>query len=417
MSVVGGILSPMDPIIFLIVGALLGVAAGFFIGKGRASGTPTEDVSELKTRLSITENTVVERQRHIDDLNVQLAQHLERERKDKEAESQVLIALKPVSEKIREMQEKVSDLEQERTEQFTTIKQQLTTQREAETRLRQTTEALANALTNNQKRGGWGEARLEEILVNAGLIKGIHYETQFESTNDDGDSIRPDVVVMLPEGKTVAVDSKTPYQAYLKAMEEDAKGIDANKDVIKQYMKEHNTAVRKKITELGTKNYWSGLNNSPEFTLMFIPNEPAIAATLDNDPSLMDFAFAHRVAIVSPVSFFSVLRTIAYTWRKSADEQTIEQIMDLGVAIYKELRIMGEKAVKLGGHLGSVVDDYNAFIGSLDGKFLDKAREINTAAFGRLGDKAIPVLKPIDESIKHLTKPELLEGDTPELGA
>ena len=199
MSVVGGILSPMDPIIFLIVGALLGVAAGFFIGKSRTSGGPTEDLNELKTRLSISENTVQERQRHIDDLNVQLAQHLERERKDKEAESQVLIALKPVSEKIREMQEKVSELEQERTEQFTTIKQQLTTQREAEGRLRQTTEALANALTNNQKRGGWGEARLEEILVNAGLIKGIHYETQFESTNDDGDSIRPDVVVMLPE--------------------------------------------------------------------------------------------------------------------------------------------------------------------------------------------------------------------------
>ena len=406
----------MDSIIFLIVGALLGAVAGFFVGRTRSSGkAPIEDLNELKTRLSISETTVVERQRHIDDLNVQLAQHLERERKEKEAESQVLIALKPVSMKIQEMQQKVSELEQERTEQFTTIKQQLNTQREAESRLRQTTEALANALTNNQKRGGWGEARLEEILVNAGLIKGIHYETQFESTNDDGDSIRPDVVVMLPEGKTVAVDSKTPYQAYLKAMEEDAKGIDANKDVIKQYMKEHNTAVRKKITELGTKNYWSGLNNSPEFTLMFIPNEPAIAATLDNDPSLMDFAFAHRVAIVSPVSFFSVLRTIAYTWRKSADEQTIEQIMDLGVAIYKELRIMGEKAVRLGGHLGSVVDDYNAFIGTLDGKFLDKAREINTAAFGRLGDKAIPVLKPIEDSIKHVTKPEVLGDDTHQL--
>ena len=417
MSVVAGILSPMDLIFFLLVGVVLGLAIGYFIGKSRSSATPLEDVSELKTRLSISENTVQERQRHIDDLNVQLAQHLERERKDKEAESQVLIALKPVSEKIREMQEKVSELEQERTEQFTSIKQQLTTQREAEGRLRQTTEALANALTNNQKRGGWGEARLEEILINAGLVKGIHYETQFESTNDDGDSIRPDVVVMLPEAKTVAVDSKTPYQAYLKAMEEEAKGIDANKDVVKQYMKEHNTAVRKKITELGTKNYWSGLKNSPEFTIMFIPNEPAIAATLDNDPTLMDFAFAHRVAIVSPVSFFSVLRTIAYTWRKSADEETIDQIMDLGVAIYKELRIMGEKAVKLGGHLGSAVDDYNAFIGSLDGKFLDKARDINTAAFGRLGDKPIPELKPIEDPIKHPTKPELLEGETPELGA
>jgi DNA recombination protein RmuC len=418
MSGVTVTLIDMNPYILLIIGLVAGGVAGFFIAKAGTKGAATTDNSaQLAQDLAVEKNTSRLLNDQIQSLNLQLAQHQERERQDKEAESKVLQALTPVQDRIKEMKEKVEALDKERTEQFTTISEQLRTQQLAEAKLRDTTAALANALTNNQTRGGWGESRLEEIVIQAGLTKGLHYDTQFDTVNDEGVKIRPDMVIMLPEGKTVAVDSKTPYQNYLRAMEEKEKGIEANKDLVKNYLAQHAKDVKAKIADLGKKNYWSGLSGSPEFTLLFIPNEPVLAATLETDSSIMEYAFSNRVALVSPVSFFSVLKTIAYTWRKSADEQTIDQVIDLGVSIYKEIRIMAEKAVKLGGHIDNVVDDFNGFMGNLDGKFLKPTRDLNARALGRLGDKEIPEAKLLEERTKRPVQPELISDLPKELPA
>ena len=417
MSGAAGTLTSMNPYILLVIGLLAGGVAGFFIAKAGTKGAAatTDTSAQVAQDLAVEKNTTRLLGEQIQSLNLQLAQHLERERIDKEAESKVLQALSPVQDRIKEMKAKVEELDKERTEQFTTISEQLRTQQIAEARLRDTTAALANALTNNQTRGGWGESRLEEIVIQAGLTKGLHYDTQFDTVNDEGVKIRPDMVIMLPEGKTVAVDSKTPYQNYLRAMEEKEKGIESNKDLVKSYLAQHAKDVKAKIADLGKKNYWSGLTGSPEFTLLFIPNEPVLAATLETDSSLMEYAFANRVALVSPVSFFSVLKTIAYTWRKSADEQTIDQVIDLGVSIYKEIRIMAEKAVKLGGHIDNVVDDFNGFMGNFDGKFLKPTRDLNARALGRLGDKEMPEPKLLEERTKRPVQPELISDSPNEL--
>lgn len=396
----------MDQILFLAIGLGVGALLGWALAVIRRpkQGAPAIETAALEERSA----QLLDRAERAETL---LREREERERIDKEQESKVLQALSPVQDRLREMKAKVEELDKERTEQFTTISEQLRSQREAEAALRNTTTVLANALTNNQSRGQWGELRLEQIVTQAGLTKGVHYETQFETTNDSGDKIKPDMVILLPEGKSIAVDSKVPYQAYLKAMEEQEKGIDANKKTVETLLKQHATDVRAKVTELGKKNYWSGLSSSPEFTLMFIPNEPVLAATLDNDSSLMEYAFSQRVAIVSPVSFFTVLKTIAYTWRKSADEQTIDKVIDLGVAIYRELRLLAQKTVKLRGHLEAVVEDFNDLAGTLDGKFLKATRNINDEAFGRLGDKEIPETKAIETPLKHLVQPELIAED------
>jgi DNA recombination protein RmuC len=268
---------------------------------------------------------------------------------------------------------------------------------------------LANALTNNQTRGGWGETRLEDIVKAAGLVKGVHYETQFETVNHDDVKIRPDMVIMLPDAKFVAIDSKAPMASYLKAQEEREKGIDANKDIIKQYLKQHITDVKKHIQDLAKKDYWSGLENSPEFTLLFIPSEPVLAATLDEE-NLMEYAFQNRVALVSPVSLFAVLKTVAYTWRQNADEKVIHDIIDLGTALYREVRIIGEKYSKLGGHIDAVVDDYNKLLSNLDKSFLKPTRDLNAASQNRLGIEAIPDPKTIETDTKRASSPELTEG-------
>jgi DNA recombination protein RmuC len=322
-----------------------------------------------------------------------------------------LAELAPLREKLGEMQAKVTELEKERTEQFTTIQEQIRNQQAIDSQLRNTTAVLANALTNNQTRGGWGETRLEDIVVSAGLVKGVHYETQFETVNHDDVKIRPDMVIMIPDAKYVAVDSKAPMASYLKAQEEREKGIDANKDVIKQYMKQHITDVKKHIQDLAKKDYWSGLENSPEFTLLFIPSEPVLAATLDEE-NLMEYAFQNRVALVSPVSLFAVLKTVAYTWRQNSDEKVIHDIINLGTALYREVRIIGEKYKKLGGHLDAVVDDYNSLLGNLDKSFLKPARDLNSASQNRLGIEPIPEPKVIEDGTKRPSSPELTEGNS-----
>lgn len=392
----------METFIYLIVGLVAGALIGWLIGS-RKNGEGAVSQALLKAEQDRAVRAEAE-----------LAEIRETARLEAVQEAKVIAELTPMQKKLGEMQEKVEAMEKERTGQFNTITEQLRNQQALDAQLRNTTAVLASAMTNNQTRGGWGEIRLEQIVKEAGLIEGVHYQTQYETVNNDDKAIKPDMVIMLPDEKYVAVDSKAPMANYLKAQAERERGVEANKDLIKQYMKAHIVDVKTKIKDLGSKNYWSGLPSSPEFTLLFIPNEPTLAATLDEE-NLMEFAFQHRVALVSPVSFFSVLKTVAYTWRQSSDEATIHEIIDLGVAIYREVRLLSTKAAKLRGHIENVVEDYNSMLSNLDGKFLKPTRDLNAKAQGRLGHEEIAEIKPIELQTKRASSPELTEGKLKEI--
>ena len=390
----------MDTYVFLVIGLAVGAGLGFLLG------------SRGKNADGISQGLLQSEQARAERAESELNQLRETARLQAEQDSRLMTEISPLKEKLIEMQAKVVELEKERTEQFTTITEQIRNQQAIDSQLRNTTAVLANALTNNQTRGGWGETRLEDIVVSAGLVKGVHYETQYETVNHDDVKIRPDMVIMLPDAKFVAIDSKAPMASYLRAQEEREKGIDANKDVIKQYMKQHITDVKKHIQDLAKKDYWSGLDNSPEFTLLFIPSEPVLAATLDEE-NLMEYAFQNRVALVSPVSLFAVLKTVAYTWRQNSDEKVIHDIINLGTALYREVRIIGEKYNKLGGHIDAVVDDYNKLLSNLDKSFLKPARDLNSAAQNRLGIEIVPEPKVIENGTKRASSAELTEGIEP----
>jgi len=387
----------MDIYIFLIIGLAVGALIGWLLGS-RGKGSDGVSAALLQGEQARAERAEAE-----------LTQIRETARLQAEQDAKVLAEISPLKSKLGEMQAKVEELEKERTGQFNTITEQIRNQQAIDSQLRNTTAVLANALTNNQTRGGWGETRLEDIVRTAGLVKGVHYETQFETVNHDDVKIRPDMVIMLPDAKYVAVDSKAPMASYLKAQEEREKGIDANKDIIKQYLKQHITDVKKHIQDLAKKDYWSGLENSPEFTLLFIPSEPVLAATLDEE-NLMEYAFQNRVALVSPVSLFAVLKTVAFTWRQNADEKVIHDIINLGTALYREVRIIGEKYSKLGGHIDAVVDDYNKLLSNLDKSFLKPTRDLNAASQNRLGIEAIPEPRVIETDTKRASSQELTEG-------
>jgi DNA recombination protein RmuC len=353
---------------------------------------------------------LVERQREL--AEQQKAEQHER-RQQAEADHRVLQALAPVSKTIGEMRDRVTVLEQQRTEQHGQLTQQLKSALESEERLRATAESLASALRSNSTRGVWGETQLRSVVEAAGLIERVDFDTQANITAESG-ARRPDMVVHLPGGKNIAVDAKVPFNSYLEASAIPATASGAEGARRAELLKEHVKAVRDHITTLGTKGYWSGLDNAPEMTIAFIPSESLISSALETDPGLLEFAFAKRVALASPVTLWSVLKTVAFSWQQDVLTNEAKTLFDLSRELYTRLAKTAEHIDKLGRAITSTVKNYNGFVGSLERQVLPTARKI-----GALNEeKLFAVAEPIEEPTRELAAPELVAAlELPELEA
>jgi hypothetical protein len=181
------------------------------------------------------------------------------------------------------METTVGQMERERLEQFSTIQEQLLDNRSKQSKLIDNTSALQNALSNNQNRGKWGELNLKRLLEQSGLVSGIHFTEQTVLENEDGKTIKPDFIVNYPDGKFVAIDVKFPYANFERAIKIPEVASSDDEKARKDFMKLHVEDVKKHIKEISSKSYYSGLKSSPEFTILFVPNEGVLAATLDAD--------------------------------------------------------------------------------------------------------------------------------------
>ena len=329
--------------------------------------------------------------------------------------------LAPVQENIRKMQQKVDDLERERIGQFNTIKTQLDEAKNTNTILANNTSALQNALSNNQARGKWGEVQLRNLLQSAGMTPHVDFLEQFSGSNAAGDLIRPDCIIKYPDEKYVPIDSKFPMQDFERAIRIPEVASTEDEKSRKNYMKAHTDAVKKHIKEISGKNYYTalssieGLESAPEFTILFVPNDGVLAATLAEDPTIMEFAFSNQVALVSPNSLFGVLRTIQHIWRSAAQEETIRDILRVGVDLYSRMRTVASHAAKMGTQLDGAVAAYNSFVSSIERNLLTTTRDLNKRSLGMLDDnKPIVDLSELSETTNKFTKAELTadgEGD------
>ncbi|MDR9444154.1 MAG: DNA recombination protein RmuC [Microbacteriaceae bacterium] len=387
----------LSVLIGLALGLALGLIAGFFVFRKKDAGSLEIDLATAKANEASLREQITSMQ----------SQQEETRRREQE-QNKVLQELAPVKDRLDHMQKVVSELERERTEQFTTIKEQLRTSHTAQQELQNTTRVLAGAMSNNQVRGQWGELTLRRLLEQTGMVKHVDFHEQFSAENSDGKTIKPDVVIHMPDGKYVAVDSKVPFSNYQRAFEinelADEAEISRRDGLLKQSAKD----VKARIDEISKKDYYSGLPESPEFTIMFMPSESLLSATLEIDPGLLEEAFEKRVAVVSPVSFYSAIKTISYAWRQQAAEETIQEVLDLGSKLYKTIRVVAEHAEKLGKELNSSVTAYNAFASSLERNMLTATRQVNEHSRDSLsGGREIPVLEEIEEATSNFTKPEL----------
>ncbi len=399
----------MESFIFLGIGLVVGALIGWLVA-ARKSGPAavTDDAQDLRVKLASAEATIA-------GLNGQLAQNAaekrDRDERDRE-ENKLLQALAPVKVHLEQMQLTVATLEKERTEQFGSIQQQLKSAIESDEQLRKQTQALSQALTSNNVRGVWGEAQLRKLVELAGLIKHADFDEQATISTNAGAG-RADMVINLPGGKSLAIDSKVPFSAYQEAsaISELATGEEAARRA--RLIAEHVKAVKAHIDALGTKAYWSGLDASPDFVIAFIPSESLLSAALDADPALLEYAFKKNVALASPVSLFSVLKTINFIWRQNADESSVRNMIKLGKELYERVGKVAEHADKLGRSITSTVKDYNRFVSSLEGRMLVTARKLNDLDENALGTEEISAPKELEVAPVQLTASELAQ--TPEI--
>jgi DNA recombination protein RmuC len=387
-------------LIYLAIGLGVGLVIGVLIAMLRSKGKSGD--GSLAIKLATAEATV-------SGLTAQLEtasrERIARDERDRE-ENRLVKELAPVKDRLEQMQLSVASLEKERAEQFGTIQEQLKNAVSSDEQLRKTTLELSKALSSNSIRGVWGETQLRKLVELAGLIKQADFSEQ-ASFSTDGGSGRADLIINLPGGKSLAIDSKVPFNSYQEAsaISELAEGEDAKKrqDLINAHVK----AMKNHIDALSGKEYWTGLNASPDFVIAFVPSESLLSVALAADPALLEYAFKKNVALASPVSLFSVLKTINYIWRQNADESSVRNMIRLGKELYERVGKIAEHADKLGRSITSTVKDYNVFVSSLETRVLVTARKLNDLDENQLATDEIATPAPIESGPTAITSTEL----------
>ncbi|MEY9851204.1 DNA recombination protein RmuC [Leifsonia sp. EB41] len=367
--------------------------------------------AELRAELASADTRVDSLQEQLRGAHEQLRETTERHRAEavaqterERAESKVLQALAPVRESLSDMQRKVIELETQRNQQHGQLAQQLRSAAESEERLRSTAESLASALRSNSTRGVWGETQLRSVVEAAGLIERVDFDVQ-SSIHSESGAGRPDMIIRLPGGKSIALDAKVPFNAYLEASQIPATATGAEGAQREALLKQHVKAVRDHITTLGSKAYWTGLESSPEMVIAFIPSESLVSSAMEADPSIMEFAFGKRVALASPVTLWSVLKTVAFSWQQDVLTQDAKQLFDLSRTLYTRLGTTAGHIEKLGRSIERTVKDYNGFVGSFERQVFPTARKL--AAIDE--SKVIGVMEGIEEAPRELTAFELVD--------
>jgi DNA recombination protein RmuC len=309
----------------------------------------------------------------------------------------------PLRESLAQVRQQLSEVEKGRATSDTALREQVLAMNQTSELLRTQTSQLVTALRAPHVRGRWGEMQLERVVEAAGMTEHVDYVTQVSATGADG-TVRPDLVVRLAGGKSVVVDAKVAFSAYLEAMEApDEPTCDAR-------MKSHARQLRTHVDALAAKAYWERFSPAPEFVVCFVPADPILDAALREDPTLLEHAFTRNVVLATPSTLVALLRTIAYTWRQEALAENAARVHELGRDLYKRLATLGGHFDRLGRTLGGAVGAYNDAVGSMERMVMAKARQMND-----LGvvdpDAALKHLEPLTDAIpRQTTAPELFDS-------
>lgn len=295
-------------------------------------------------------------------------------RGDLEKRQQAIDAsLKPVRDSLEKVDGKIQELEKARAAAYAGLTQQVRSLLESQTALRAETGNLVKALRAPAVRGRWGEMQLQRVVEMAGMLEHCDFDQQETVVGDDG-RLRPDLTVKLPGGKKLVVDAKAPLSAYLDALESQ------DEPTRRAHLANHARQLRNHVAQLAKKAYWDQFDHSPEFVVLFVPNEAVFAAAMEEDPGLMEGAFSERVLLASPTTLIALLRAAAFGWRQERLAQDAHEIASLGRDLHKRLGKLGEHFAKVGRGLATAVGAYNETVGSFERMVVPGARKLREKA-------------------------------------
>ena len=419
------------PILLLLVGLVIGVVIGYLGALARrttAHQSAGEQVAELRAQAA-------QWQARAEELSSRTQVAEERAERD----GSVLRALAPVRSQLEQVGARVESLEKQRAEQHAALAEQLRATALREQDLARSTASLEGALRSRSARGMWGEVELAQVLEASGMMRHVDFSEQrtigalvqrrgrpagapdavgtVGSVGSVGSAAgegaagrsRPDIVVHLPGEGYLAVDAKAPMDSYLAATAVQGAGPE-DEERRGELLEAHARALRGHVDQLAARRYDRALGDSPELVVLFVPAEAVLSAALEADPALLEHALGRGVALASPVSLLTLLRTCATAWARTAVNDDARELLELGRTLYERLGTVAGHLDALGGALRRSVAAYNKAVGSMENRLLVTARSLET-----LGEQVdSPTLISADAAqVRTFTAPELTTDEHP----
>ncbi|QIR70812.1 DNA recombination protein RmuC [Kocuria sp. KD4] len=380
---------------------VVGVVLGYVLAHQKSTALETELEQAQEQRIAALQDAASARA-----AAEQLEQRVESLEARAVQDQDVMRALAPLNEQLSSVGRHVNQLERDRAAQFGAVAQALEAARTTDQQLLQATGSLESSLRSTTARGAWGEMQLRRVVEAAGMTRHVDFTEQTVRTTDAGVQ-RPDMVINLPGAQSVVVDAKAPMNSYLDAQAVPADGSPENETRRAQLLAAHAKALRSHVSTLGSKKYWSAEESSPELVMCFVPVESALAAALDADASLLDYAAQQNVALVSPVSLLASLKAVAFSWRQATLTDNARELYRLSRELYDRMGSVGKHLSDMGGSLRRSVDGYNKLVGSLESRVLPSARKIAELDPTSTGTNALDT-KPVDSVPRSVTATEFV---------
>ena len=295
--------------------------------------------------------------------------------------------LQPFHEKLNEFGRKVEDTYKEELRDKASLLLEVKKLHDLNARISDEANNLTRALKGDTKRqGNWGELILEKVLERSGLVKDMEYKTQVVDTNINGELIKPDLVVYLPDNKHLIIDSKVSLVAF-------EQFANTDDDLVRDRLKlAHVASVKNHVRQLSEKNYQTADRLiSPEFVLMFMPIEPAFSLAIQADNELFNYAWERRIVLVSPTTLLATLRTVASVWKFEKQSKNVLEIARLSGEMYDKFEGFVQDLLKVGKQLKDSQDSYAAAMNKLvegRGNLIKTAEKIK--ALGARATKDLP---------------------------